>query len=77
MTIPEVVKKYRKDYSLREFAQMLSEGMPHSISHQAVKFWEDGTWKPSIYYMLVLAENHLDWRSDFAQEVLQILQYKN
>ena len=73
MTIPEIVSKYRGEKSLREFAAELSNGMPIPITHQTIKNWEDGLWKPSYYFILRISEQNIDWRRDFAFDILEVL----
>jgi hypothetical protein len=72
-TVPEILKKYRNGKSLREFAGQLSEKLPVAISHQAIKFWEDGTYMPRYYNIIPLTMHYSDWRRDFALEILAVV----
>jgi len=82
--ISEIVQAYREmqarkshPLSLRDFAKALTEVLrPHggSISHQSVKNWKDCKHLPNPFYMMQIeAHAPLDWRRDFAQDVLGVL----
>jgi hypothetical protein len=73
MTIPEIIKKYRAENSLREFAALISEKMIEPISYQAVKDWEDGNYIPRYYTILPIAMHYNDWRRTMALEILEVL----
>ena len=73
MTIPEIVSKYRGEKSLRDFAADLSSKLNDPITHQTIKNWEDGIYKPSYYFILAIALHNDDWRRQFALDILAVL----
>ncbi len=73
MKISEIVKKYRGEKSLREFAADISKGLPGPITYQTIKYWEDDIYKPSKYLMLAIALHNKDWRRQMALEILAVM----
>jgi transcriptional regulator with XRE-family HTH domain len=75
VTIPEIICKYRAEQGLNQeqFANLLTENMPSSLSKQAVSYWENGNWKPAYYFLLTLTLVYTDWRRDMALECLAVL----
>ncbi|MBN2502504.1 MAG: hypothetical protein JXB38_17110 [Anaerolineales bacterium] len=85
--ISEIVHAYRmiqgddkRPLSLRDFSQALSDILePYggSVSHQSVKNWEDRTHLPHHFFMMqIVFHAPMDWRRDFAQDVLAALNPK-
>ncbi len=83
--VSQIVRAYRKLQSrkgrlvpLRVFAVGLSDVLAPfggSISHQTVKNWQDNVYLPNTFYMMQIAMHApWDWRRDFAQDVLAVLQ---
>ena len=66
-----IIREYRKQrkMSLRAFAGALSSGVD-DISHQTIKNWEDGVYKPDFSFLVGLALTTRDWRGDFAFDLL-------
>jgi hypothetical protein len=73
MTIPEIVKKYRGEKSLRTFSGELSEKLVEPVSYGTIKQWEDGS-VPRYYKILPIATVYDDWRQDFALEMIREIQ---
>ena len=80
-----IVQDYRRRYSpsdrplpLRAFAQALSEVVAPfggKVSHQTIKNWEDGRHLPATFLLTQIAFHAgRDWRGEFAQDLLSILQ---
>lgn len=72
--VAEIVKKYKGNKTLREFARELCEGVKGvNLTYQAVHYWEHGKFLPSTNTMLTIFANTGDWRHDFAGEVLEVV----
>lgn len=72
-SISLIVKRYRGEKSLRDFAGDLSSKMPEPISYTSIKNWEDEIFLPAYYPILAIALNNEDWRRQFALEILAVL----
>jgi hypothetical protein len=82
--VSEIVQAYRilqgrngRPATLRSFSDALSDVLQFhggSISHQSVKNWEDRVHLPHSFYMMQIALHApIDWRRDFAQDILAAL----
>ena len=81
--ISEIVAEYRKLQGegrmmpLRAFAEELSEVIRDiglTISHQSIKNWQDRSHLPKTFIILQIKLNSpMDWRRDFAQDILAVL----
>ncbi|MBX3047730.1 MAG: hypothetical protein KIT46_08140 [Anaerolineales bacterium] len=82
--VAQIVREYRilagspaRPATLRAFATALSQAVARlgrGVSYQSVKNWQDGRYLPDTYGMLRLAQAaRLDWRGDFASDVLAAL----
>lgn len=79
--VQQIVREYRtsRDLSIRAFAEQLSEATTKfgpfgfRISHAAVANWEKGVAVPDFRELARLAVFSVDWRSDFAVDVLAAL----
>ena len=69
-TVEQIVKNFRGEISLRDFAESLTAGIEGlSISYQTISNWENGT-KPDKWTLVQIAIRTSDWRQEFALEVL-------
>ncbi|HEY4718811.1 MAG TPA: hypothetical protein VIH14_07335 [Anaerolineales bacterium] len=82
--VAQIVREYRiltgtsqRESTLRAFAGSLSEALQplgRQISYQSIKNWEDGRYLPDAFCMLRLAQAaSVDWRGDFAGDILAAL----
>lgn len=69
--ISDIVRKYLRRKTLREFAKELSEGTGKKLSHASVINWRDGKTIPATDLLCLLVLRHKDWRRDFALECLE------
>lgn len=77
-TTQKIVAEYRmaqghhngkeKPLAFRDFAERLSEITP--VSHAAIANWESGLSVPSHEFLLILYVHSIDWRRDFAADLL-------
>ncbi len=72
-SISMIVKRYRGEKSLRDFAGDLSSRMDKPITYQTIKNWEDGTRQPDYYFILAVSLQNDDWRRQFALEILAVI----
>lgn len=72
-SISLIVKRYRGEKSLREFAFDISHKLPDPISYTTIKNWEDKVFLPAYYPILAIALHNDDWRRKFALEILDVL----
>jgi hypothetical protein len=75
-TIPELVTSYLEDngLSLRGMADQISEqlGIEDAVSHQAVAYWADGTYRPNPTMMQLLYRNAHGELRDLAFAILKV-----
>ncbi len=76
-SISQIVKQYRGEKSLREFAADISSGMSDTVAYTSVKNWEDSVFLPAHYLILAIALSNDDWRREFALKILAILDPDN
>lgn len=61
MDIPSIIKHYRSDKSLREFAAELS------VSHAAIQQWESGETEPTNERISAFVNDPRDWVRELGQ----------
>lgn len=70
--VSQIVKRYQGDDSLRSFASKLTDGVEGlGLSGQAVHYWQNGVFLPSLNTLMTLITQTSDWRRDFAIEILK------
>lgn len=72
MFVGDVVRNYKAESSLREFAERLNQGLPDDkrITYASIGYWINQQGNPSTDYLINLLLHTRDWRFDFALECL-------
>lgn len=71
--VAQVLDKYKRSWSFREYAKQINKGGIVLVSHQNIWMWMNGTHVPNYTTFLPMYLLYQDWRRDMAEEIINIL----